>query len=442
MSTRLDRQPGASLDRIRRALEPLDQRFASAGHTLFLVGGILRDLALGLEITGDLDLTTDAMPEDTLRIVREVTTSIWSQGERFGTIGLKFAGFDVEITTFRSEAYDPDSRKPIVTFGHDLHTDLSRRDFTINAMAASLRDAELIDPFEGIADLGARTLRTPIDPDESFTDDPLRLLRAARFIARFALDPTPELTAAATRHASRIKIVSAERIRDEFERLLHVDAPLPGLRFLADHNLLSALLPVATILSGEQADERELVSTLTRVSEAAGPHRQLVRRAAFFAPLGPDSAHRALSALRYPRSSIVDTVRVIDLATRMTEAAGNSSESPSPAEIRRLVTAAGPARPGLLDAAIDLACLFDPAVSRHRIALEQLRAREDLSTLDPPIDGRRIIEALSLPPGPAIGRIIAELRQHRVEHGPYDEAAALELLPLLAARLGLDPPTR
>ena len=211
MSPRVNPTP---LDDIRQALRPISQRFHDAGHQLYVVGGIVRDLLLGLPTTGDIDLTTDALPDRTLALTRELAEAVWSQGERFGTIGLRFAGLDIEITTFRSEAYDPTSRKPVVRFGRDLHTDLSRRDFTINSMAASVQDGVIVDPFDGIGDLELRVLRTPLDPDASFSDDPLRLLRAARFIARFDLQPTGELSRAAARNAARLPIVSIERIRD------------------------------------------------------------------------------------------------------------------------------------------------------------------------------------------------------------------------------------
>ena len=212
---------------------PVAEAFTQAGKHLYLVGGVVRDALLGrLTDERDLDFTTDATPDETERILKPLANAIWTQGKRFGTIGAQVDGRTIEVTTHRAEAYNPDSRNPEVTFGDDIETDLSRRDFTVNAMALRLPDPELIDPFGGAVDLAAKRLRTPLTPNESFSDDPLRMMRAARFIAGYDLEPDPAIEEAVGANASRLEIISAERIRDELDKLMIVDAPGKGLWFL------------------------------------------------------------------------------------------------------------------------------------------------------------------------------------------------------------------
>jgi poly(A) polymerase len=223
-------------------MAPLAQRFREAGHRLYLVGGTVRDLLMGDAASVidpasmDFDATTTARPEEIKRIVSDIADALWTQGERFGTIGLKIGERVYEITTHRAEAYSPDSRKPEVVFADDIEKDLSRRDFTINALALEITSDSptLVDPFGGAADLMTRTLRTPLSPEESFADDPLRMLRAARFISQLGVTPDPAITAAVTAMADRLSIVSAERIRIEFDKLMTTDSPSAGLWFLVD----------------------------------------------------------------------------------------------------------------------------------------------------------------------------------------------------------------
>jgi len=235
-------------ERLRPILEetrPLADRFAAAGHRLYLVGGIVRDLLADRPLDQpDIDLTTDARPEETKALLNGWATAVWTQGERFGTIGAKKGDRSFEITTHRAEAYVPDSRKPAVEFSDAIEADLSRRDFTVNAMALTLPDPELVDPFDGSSDLLVhRRLRTPLSPDQSFTDDPLRMLRAARFIAGYGLTPDDELRASIERQRQRLEIVSAERIRDELDKLIVVDDPSAGLWFLHDTGLFDEFMP-------------------------------------------------------------------------------------------------------------------------------------------------------------------------------------------------------
>ena len=225
-------------------VEPLAQRFVDAGHRLYLVGGIVRDQWLDHDLSdsSDIDLTTDAEPAAIKDLVSDLADALWTQGERFGTIGLRFQGRAIEITTHRAESYTSDSRKPVVTFGDDIAVDLSRRDFTVNAMAIEVPSGELVDPWHGATDLEAQLLRTPLEPEISFSDDPLRMLRAARFASRFDLEPSDELTAAAVDLCERLRIVAIERIGDELERLFGLPDPKRGLRFLVETGLANELL--------------------------------------------------------------------------------------------------------------------------------------------------------------------------------------------------------
>src|SRR5918995_6788523 len=219
------------LDRIAPVIDELGRRFADAGHELALVGGPVRDAMLGRQ-HNDLDLTTSARPEQTEKLLKGWADAIWDMGRAFGTIGCRKGDWQVEITTYRSEDYDPDSRKPSVDFGDTLGGDLGRRDFTVNAMAVRVPDREFEDPYGGVVDLAHRVLRTPGRPEDSFSDDPLRMLRAARFAAQLGFAVAPEVVAAMTAMAERISIVSAERVRDELVKLVLGAYPVRGLRLL------------------------------------------------------------------------------------------------------------------------------------------------------------------------------------------------------------------
>ena len=280
-------------DRLRPVLErttPLAERFAASGHRLYLVGGVVRDLLLGRDMSSgrDIDLTTDALPAQTKALVKDWADSVWSQGERFGTIGCRADGWDYEITTHRAEAYDPDSRKPTVEFSDAVEADLSRRDFTVNAMALALPEPVLIDPFGGADDLAAGRLRTPLAPEVSFSDDPLRMLRAARFIAGYGLEPVPELTAAVDAMAARLDIVSAERIRDEFDKLMVVDDPSTGLWFLVESGLTDRFLPEFSRMRLEQDPIHRHKDVLTHTIAVVAKTRpeRLVRLAALYHDVG------------------------------------------------------------------------------------------------------------------------------------------------------------
>ena len=234
---------------ILQEMEPLAARFREAGHRLYLVGGTVRDLLLGDDSRPidqmDFDATTTARPEETKKLVAGLADAVWTQGEKFGTIGLKMGTRVYEITTHRAEAYQADSRKPEVQYSDHIEADLARRDFTINAMALEVtgNTPALVDPHNGMADLMARVLRTPLSPEESFSDDPLRMLRAARFASQLSFDVDSETVSAMQRLRESIRIVSAERIHGELVRLMQTDDPLRGIRLLVETGLMEQFLP-------------------------------------------------------------------------------------------------------------------------------------------------------------------------------------------------------
>ncbi|MEM9611515.1 MAG: CCA tRNA nucleotidyltransferase [Actinomycetota bacterium] len=397
----------------------LAEAFIAAGHRLYLVGGVVRDLALGAHDAGhDIDLTTDAEPAVTKRLVKPRATALWTQGERFGTIGATVNGRDLEITTHRAEAYDHDSRNPVVAYGTSIDDDLCRRDFTINATAVSVPDGALVDPFDGLGDLERRRLVTPLSPEESFADDPLRILRAARFIPRFDLTVDPDLERAATDGAERLSIVSVERIQGELERLLALPAPAAGLDFLLRTGVLghAVLAFGATAPAGASLGAEGVAVASTAATAPA-------RRAGLLLGLGVDTATDELHRLRYSRA---DTT-----ATRALIAHHSTAVDPAPsaADVRRVAERLGAAGLGVLDDLRALTAATHPGAdlafwARH----DELAATEDLDDWTVPVSGRHIIEHLGLTPGPAVGKATNHLRELRFEHGPLTEAQALAAL--------------
>ncbi|MGH1491684.1 MAG: hypothetical protein ACRBK7_20200 [Acidimicrobiales bacterium] len=413
----------SGLSSLARIVDPVAQRFVDAGFRIYLVGGIVRDLFLAERdgqssdgqpfdaAAGDIDLTTDAPPADIKKLVSPLAEALWAQGERFGTIGATIDGQAMEITTHRAEAYDPASRKPVVTFGQDLMEDLSRRDFTINAMAIELPSQTVHDPYGGVADLEAKLLRTPLSPEISFTDDPLRIMRAARFIARFDLSPSAELLANAVDLAERLSIVSVERVADELERLLAVADPKPGLAFLADTGTLPIDVGYDTELSVELA------------ASATDP---VVRRAGLLWPLG-DDARSVLQRLRYSRAAT-------DRTRRLIESTAQALQSPAePQAARRIAARVGPDDLPLVSSLVSLVAQHDGRYEAHlgstfAATIDQLASAEDLSDLGSPLTGQMIIETLDVEPGPIIGRAQRFLIDKRLEQGPLSKPEAQQLL--------------
>ncbi len=398
-----------------RGMRAVADAFAGAGHVLYLVGGIVRDTLLGIDARSpDVDATTSAPPPVIKELLAPLASALWTQGERFGTIGARIGAYDVEITTFRAEDYDPSSRKPDVAFSDDLRSDLARRDFTINAMAVSLIDGTVHDPFGGADDLAAKRLRTPLDPVVSFSDDPLRMLRAARFIARMDLETDPDLLAAARSLAGRLDIVSRERIHDELERLLAVEAPRRGLEFLAEVDLLAKVL-------GFEPEPLAVDQSFRLVDELDGVAR---RRIGLLFPHGPQATEAVVRRLRYSTADTLHTVRAVTLLAALEQ---------------RPASAVG-ARALVADARNDLDLVADILAVGSAIehlgahvddltaALETLAGSEELAPTRPPLDGARIMAEFDLEPGPQVGRAVAYLQQRRIERGPMtDDQAVAEL---------------
>jgi poly(A) polymerase len=423
----------------------LASRFSDAGHRLYLVGGVVRDAVLGRSHL-DLDFTTDARPDEIEALVSGWADAVWTQGKRFGTIGLRHRGRDMEITTHRAEAYAPDSRKPEVVFADAIEADLSRRDFTVNAMALSLPDLQLIDPFEGVADLAASRLRTPLAPEESFSDDPLRMLRAARFIAGYALTPDPALTAAATAMRSRLDIVSDERVRDELDKLIVVERPGEGLWFLVRTGLADEFLPELPALALEQDPihrHKDVLAHTIAVIENTSPDRILRLAALFhdvgkpktrsFGPRGMVSFHHhevvgarmtrdRMRALRYSTEDTETVSRLVELHLRFHTYRMGWTDS----AVRRYVRDAGP----LLDRLNELTrcdCTTRNAAKARALArrmdelearIAELREQEELRSLRPDLDGNAVMARLGIPPGREVGEALAFLLELRIEEGP------------------------
>lgn len=447
-------------DRLLPVLErttSLAERFAASGYKLYLVGGVVRDLLLGRDMSDgrDIDMTTDALPAETKRLVKDWADSVWSQGERFGTIGCQKDGWTFEITTHRAEAYDPESRKPDVVFSDVIDADLSRRDFTVNAMALSLPDPVLLDPFGGAEDLAAGRLRTPLSPEESFSDDPLRMLRAARFLAGYGLTPSDELRAAAVAMCERLSIVSAERIRDEFDKLMVVEDPTPGLWFLADTGLMDQFLPEFSRMRLEQDPIHRHKDVLTHTIAVIGKTstNRLVRLSALYHDVGKPrtraigdagvSFHHhevvgarmtreRMKALKYSSEDIEAVSRLVFLHLRFHTYKMGWTDS----AVRRFVRDAGDLLPELIELtrcdcttrnerkAQELAQRMDELEAR----IEELLAREELASMRPDLDGNEVMNYLGLTPGRDVGDALEFLLELRLEEGPLGEDEAKKRL--------------
>ena len=446
--------------------QPLTERFQHAGHRLYLVGGSVRDLILGSSSGGDatpqfdLDFTTTARPDEIKRAVSGWADSVWTQGERFGTIGASSKGRTYEITTHRAEAYHEDSRKPDVQFSDSIDADLSRRDFTINAMALELTSPTptLVDPFSGAADLVQRILRTPLGPEESFSDDPLRMLRAARFIARYSLTPEPGLVEAVTAMSDRLSIVSAERIRDELDKLIVTPHPSAGLWFCVDTGLADHFLPELPAMRLEQdpihRHKDVLTHTLAVIENVRPPAAdpppfdfRRTRLAALFHDVGKPRTRgyqkgkgvtfhhhdavgarmtrKRLQALRYSNDDTEAITDLVALHLRFHTYQMGWTDS----AVRRYVRDAGP-----LLAELNVLTRCDCTTRNERkaqvlakrmddleVRIAELREREALDALRPELDGNRVMELLGVTPGRAVGSALAHLMEIRLEEGLLGE---------------------
>jgi poly(A) polymerase len=461
------RNPGAGavLEVDPLAIE-LGERFATAGHQLYLVGGAVRDLVLGGGSSGaDVDFATDASPHQTTKLLRGWADAVFLVGVRFGTVGARKGGRSLEITTFRQEVYAEEHRKPAVTFAKDIQTDLSRRDFTINAMAMELPGGQLVDPYGGVRHLAQRVLDTPLEPEVAFSDDPLRMLRAARFASQLEVVPAPRVMKAMTEMRERLSIVSPERIRAELDKLLVAPVPSLGLELVVTTGLADLFLPELPALALEQDPvhkHKDVLRHTYAVVENTDANDRVLRIAALLHDIGkprtreitPEGVqfhhHEVVGArmaadrmreLRYPNHEIDDVSKLIELHLRF----HGYGDGWSDAAVRRYVRDAGP----LLDRLNQLTRADVTTGNRFRAKqfralqddLEERIARlaeeENLESLRPPLDGLQVMEHLDLAPGPVVGEALAYLMELRIERGPIEDAEAFELLDAWAADRGL-----
>ncbi|MFD4529411.1 CCA tRNA nucleotidyltransferase [Streptomyces sp. NPDC058470] len=468
--SQVQRRAVTELLRVSPVADDLARRFGEAGFSLALVGGSVRDALLG-RLGNDLDFTTDARPEDVLKIVRPWADAVWEVGIAFGTVGVQKdarvgdvqQSFQIEITTYRSEAYDRTSRKPEVSYGDSIEEDLVRRDFTVNAMAVALPEKEFIDPHGGLDDLSGRILRTPGTPEASFSDDPLRMMRAARFAAQLDFEVAPEVVAAMTDMAGRIEIVSAERVRDELNKLILSAHPRKGLTLLVDTGLADHVLPELPALRLERDEHHRhkdvydhtlIVLEQAMELEEDGPDLTL-RLAALLHDIGKPRTRRfeqdgrvsfhhhemvgakmtkkRMTALKYSNDLVKDVSRLVELHLRFH---GYGTGEWTDSAVRRYVRDAGP----LLDRLHKLTrsdCTTRnkrkaAALSRAYDGLEeriaQLQEQEELDSIRPDLDGNEIMGILGIGPGPAIGEAYKFLLELRLENGPMEHDAAVSAL--------------
>lgn len=462
-------------------LAEMGNRFSDAGFELALVGGPVRDALLArVNPVSDLDFTTNARPLEIAGVLKGFAEHTWDVGARFGTIGARIDGRECEITTYRAEQYEPESRKPSVEFGNSLEDDLARRDFTVNAMAFRLPSLAFVDLHGGIDDCAARILRTPQLPQESFSDDPLRMMRAARFSSQLDFDVAPEVVEAMTAMAERIDIVSAERVRDEFVKLIMTAKPRRGLTLLVESGLAERVLPELPLLQLETDEHHrhkdvyehslivlEQAIALEQLHEPVSEPDVVLRLAAIlhdigkprtrkFEPDGGVSFHhhevvgarmtkKRMQALRFSNELTDQVAALVELHLRFH---GYGTGEWSDAAVRRYVRDAGDQLVRLHKLtradcttrnrrrAMNLQQAYDDL--EHRI--ERLAAQEELASIRPDLDGEAIMAILDIPPGREVGEAYRFLMELRLDRGPMpSDKAEEELRTWWSARSQVNP---
>jgi poly(A) polymerase len=451
--------------RIAPVIDELGARFAAAGEEIALVGGPVRDAMLG-RLQNDLDFTTSARPEVSERLVKGWAEATWDVGRAFGTIGCRRGPWQVEITTYRSERYDPESRKPEVDYGDTLEGDLGRRDFTVNAMAISLPDREFQDPYGGLVDLAHQVLRTPGRPEDSFSDDPLRMMRAARFAAQLGFTVAPEVVEAMKAMAGRIEIVSAERVRDELVKLVSAPHPRRGLTLMVETGLADHVLPELPALALETDEHHRhkdvYEHTLTVLEQTMDLEHRLgdgpdfvARFAALMHDVGKPRTRKfvgdgtvtfhhhdvvgakitrkRMRALRFSNDEIDAVSKLVELHLRFH---GYGTGEWTDSAVRRYVRDAGDQleRLHVLTRA-DSTTRNKRKADRLRRAYDHLEERiallaeqEELDAIRPDLDGNQIMEILGIGPGPEVGRAYKHLMELRMDRGPMSQEEATEAL--------------
>ena len=466
----------AELLRVSPVADELGQLFHDAGHVLHLVGGSVRDALLG-RLGTDLDFATDATPQQVLTVTEGWSEATWTTGIEFGTVGIARHGLRCEVTTFRTEAYQDGSRNPLVVFGDSLAGDLSRRDFTVNAMAVSLPDHAFADPFDGVHDLARRVIRTPGTPEASFSDDPLRMMRAARFAAQLGFAPEESVVTAMTAMAPRITIVSVERVRDELSKLLCGADPVRGLRLLVDTSLADHVLPelpglrleidpihhhkdvylhslavleraMGLEVPGEPDPTLRMAALLHDIGKPAtrelGPRGQVTFH--HHEVKGAKMVRARLRALRYPKAFVDDVARLVELHLRFH---GFGSGEWTDSAVRRYVTDAGPLLARLNQLVRSDCTTRNPrkaatlaaAYAELERRIEVLAAEEELAAIRPDLDGTQIMAVLGIPAGPLVGRAYQHLLAVRMDKGPVPHEQAVEELLRWAADEGVSVPS-
>jgi poly(A) polymerase len=454
------------LARIAVVTGELGELFSKAGHELALVGGPVRDAMLGRR-HNDLDFATSALPEETERLLSGWGDALWDMGREFGTIGCRKGDWVVEVTTYRSDVYDPDSRKPVVDFGDTLTGDLGRRDFTVNAMAVRMPGQEFEDPYGGVVDLAHRLLRTPGRPEDSFSDDPLRMMRAARFAAQLGFTVDPAAVAAMRDMAQRITIISAERVRDELVKLVSAPYPRLGLALLVETGIAELVLPELPALALERDEHHRHKDvydhTLTVLEQAIDLEPRLPsegpdfvsRFAALMHDVGKPRTRRFLDdgtvtfhhhdvvgakltrkrmqALRFSKDETEAVAKLVELHLRFH---GYGTGEWTDSAVRRYVRDAGDQleRLHVLTRA-DCTTRNQRKADRLRRTYDDLEERiarlseeEELAAIRPDLDGNRIMEILGIPPGREVGQAYQYLLEKRLDDGPMSDEAAREAL--------------
>ena len=476
--TELQQNAVGELLRVAPVAVELGERFRAAGHVLHLVGGSVRDALLG-RLGDDLDFTTDAPPQAVQAVLDGWAEATWDTGIAFGTVGAQRRGFRIEVTTYRAEAYDRTSRNPAVTYGTSLIDDLARRDFAVNAMAVALPDWKapdaFVDPYGGMDDLAAGVLRTPGAPEDSFGDDPLRMLRAARFASQLGFAVAPEVVAAMSAMADRLEIVSVERIADELSKLLLGGDPRAGLELLVDTGLAGHVLPELPALRleiDEHHQHKDVYDHTLQVLERAialeadGPDLVL-RLAALLHDIGKPAtrrleagggvsfhhhevkgahlARRRLKALRYPKDVVAAVTLLTELHLRFHGYGQPGTSAWTDSAVRRYVTDAGDQLERLHKLvrsdcttrnrrrAAALAAAYDDLEAR----IARLAEQEQLDRIRPDLSGDDIMALLGLPPGRDVGRARTHMLEVRMERGPLSREQAEAELRAWAAAQGL-----
>ena len=450
----------------RPPVSTLAEAFAAAGYELALVGGPVRDAFLGRAVN-DLDFTTSATPDQFEQLVRPIADAVWDVGREFGTIAAKLGDATVEITTYRADSYDGKTRKPTVEFGTNLDDDLVRRDFTVNAMALRVPGAVLVDPYGGLDDLLARRLRTPSAPEVSFSDDPLRMLRACRFVSQLGATLDVPTAAALADMAEKITAISAERVRDELSKLLLTDSPRAGLEVVVDSGLAAHVLPELALLREERDEHRRhkdvYQHSLTVLDQAIdleksrhpGAPPNLVNRLAALLHdigkpvtkkfeggqvtfhhhdvVGAKMVKKRLKALRFDNNTVNRVARLIELHLRFF---GYADQGWSDSAVRRYVRDAGDELELLhiltradvttrnQQKADRLAFAYDDLEQR----IAELREQEELNAMRPDLDGEQIMAILGIPPGREVGMAYRFLLEMRMDEGPLGEKEATKRL--------------